>query len=143
MQNYSKIYASNNIQFEKPILYLTNFYSDINHQKIIDEKSNTKKIDTKIATTFLLDVINKYKILTDQDKIILYCEPIMGDNPRSITYKNYMLTAEQRYQTLINYYKNLGLINEIETNNTLHNYLWYDDKFKITRRMRASLYGYL
>lgn len=67
----------------------------------------------------------------------------MGDNPKSITYKNYILSPNERYQTLINYYQKLGLDNKIESNNTLHNYLWYDDKFKITKRMRASMYGYI
>ena len=72
---------------------------------------------------------------------MLYCEPIMGDNPRSITYKNYMLSPDERYQTLINYYEKLGLTNQIETNNTLHHHLYYDDVN--IRRMRTSMYGFI
>ena len=121
-------------------MYLTNFYTNIPHQKIIIEKGNPK-IDSKIATKFLVKSIENIKMQNKFDKIMLYCEPIMGDNPRSITYKNYMLSSEQRYQSLINYYKKLGLENELETNNTLHQHLWNDDVNN--RRMRISMYGYL
>jgi len=101
-----------------------------------------KHIDNKFATHFLLDTI--YNIKKEiQNPILLFCEPILGDNIKSITYKNYKLSPEDRHITLIEYYKKLGLVNEIETNNTLHNSLWCDDKFKYSRRMRASLYGYL
>jgi hypothetical protein len=107
--------------------------------KTTNRTIDNKIISNKFATHFLLNTINDIKLKYGQDKIMLYCEPIMGDNSRSITYKNYMLSSDDRYQTLINYYKKLGLTNQIETNNTLHQHLYYDDVN--IRRMRTSMYG--
>lgn len=145
MFNYSTNFASKKMELNAPILYLTNYYTNIPHQRYIDEQVNhkyLKHIDNKFATNFLINTINEIK-KEYKSPIMLFCEPILGDNPKSITYKNYKMSDLDRYNTLIEYYKKLGLTNEIETNNTLHNYLWWDDKFKYSRRMRASLYGYL
>jgi hypothetical protein len=67
----------------------------------------------------------------------------MGDNPKSITIKNYKLSNDERYNILIEYYKKLGLVNTIETNNTLHNYLLDDGRVEDNKRIRISQFGYI
>ena len=73
--------------------------------------------------------------------VLIFCEPILPNNPKAITYKNYKLSNSERYNSLIQYYKKLGFTEEIEINNTLHNYLWNDDIN--TKCMRIGLYGLL
>jgi hypothetical protein len=55
------------------------------------------------------------KVLSNLNKpYILFCEPILGSNPKSITSKTCEWTAEQRYESLCDYYKiKFGLCYEI------------------------------
>ena len=64
---------------------------------------------------------------------VLCCEPILGTDPRSITAKTEGLTADERYNGLVNYYKTrFGLRNSLPTCTTLkteltgHGLRWSD-----------------
>jgi hypothetical protein len=54
-------------------------------------------------------LINHYIDTSKTKKIILCCEPILGTRENSISYRNFMLTPDERYANLIGYYKALGL----------------------------------
>lgn len=110
---------------------------------MINENIKPNNYSSGFSTKFLLETIDKYKRINNYDKVILYCEPIMGDNPKSITIKNYKLSPFERYNMLINYYEKIGLENKIETNNTLHNYLFNDGRVEDNKRIRISQYGYI
>lgn len=71
--------------------------------------------DTKgIATIILKLVINYYLQRSHSNGIIFCCEPILGTRDNSISYKNYLMTPEERYHALIKYYELIGLTNSID-----------------------------
>ena len=83
-------------------IYLSNFYSSENTQP-------------GLATRMLQDTLDSIS-----KPYILCCEPILGNNIKSITAKNCNLTADQRYKSLCTYYQNkFNLYNEIQTRCTL------------------------
>jgi hypothetical protein len=144
LSTYTSVYGSTKLIYDSiPILYLSKFYTDFPHHRIINENIKNIRYDSGQSTKFLLETIKKYKEINNYDKVILYCEPIMGDNPKSITIKNYKLSKDERYRMLIEYYKKLGLVNTIETNNTLHNYLLDDGRVEDNKRIRISQFGYI
>jgi hypothetical protein len=131
-----------------PLLYLTNFYTSLPHDKIIthgiDTYAGYKLADLNgLPTKILFNEVQTIKDQNNWKQVILYCEPILGTNQQSITYKNHKLSAEQRYKQIIDYYCKNNLNSRIETNNTLHNYLWNDGRIQDTKVMRCAQYGLL
>lgn len=138
---YGNRFCSAALPTDLPILYLTNFYTNLPHQKLINEGiKNIPEFDG-LPTKTLISAINHVKLENGWPKILFCCEPVMGDNPKSITYKNYHLTPEERYKNLLAYYKRLGMTNTIESFGTLHDHLWDDGRIEDRRRFRFMQYG--
>lgn len=101
-------------------IYLSNFYASSHAPAGLA----TKKLQSSLA-----------KI---KSPYILFCEPILGTDPRSLTNKNCEWTADKRYNALCEYYKTkFNLQNEIPTSCTLkteltgHGRRWSDLERKI------------
>lgn len=101
-------------------IYLSNFYT-------------CPKASPGFATKQLKLALDKI-----QKPYILFCEPLLGSDPRSFTAKNSEWTSEKRYESLCDYYKNkFGLVYEIPTSCTFktsvtgHGKRWSDLERKL------------
>ncbi len=101
-------------------IYLSNFYTSPN-------------ASPGFATRQLKSALAKI-----QKPYILFCEPLLGSDPRSFTTKNSEWTSEKRYESLCDYYKHkFGLTHEIptcctfKTNATGHGNRWSDLERKL------------
>lgn len=131
------------------VYYLSDFYT-FNDESVIDNENliNEAKLSTNISmyekskilqkektnelllndikgipTVVLKMLINYYIDASPNKKIIFCCEPILGTRENSISYKNFDKTPEKRYDDLIKYYKNIGLIHNVDVFMILHLYM--------------------
>jgi hypothetical protein len=89
--------------------YLSNFY----YNSSSSLKSNGSA--TRILQTHLKEISKQ-----ERGPIILCCEPILGTDPRSITWKNCEMTSDERYNDLCKYYQTkFHLQNELQIDCTL------------------------
>ena len=83
-------------------IYLSNFYT-------------SSHAPAGLATKELQKTLSKL-----QNPFILFCEPILGTDPRSLTSKNSEWSSEKRYEALCEYYSSkFNLKNEIPISCTL------------------------
>lgn len=80
-----------------PILYLTNFYTTLPHQQLINQGIRQLPKFEGAPTKMLMSAINRTKAENGWSKVLFCCEPVMGDNPKSITYKT---TALSKFRKL-------------------------------------------
>ncbi len=130
LQEFLKSLDKDKKEFAKyKILYLSNFYTKLPHDKYQIELRERMKDDsfenilskfeqetiidgTKITLSEVAGIPSKALLLslnhyiTKYKNIILTLEPSLGDSPRTITYKNFLLTDSDRYNNLIGYYIN-------------------------------------
>jgi hypothetical protein len=92
-----------------PWYYLSNFYYPSANGVVKSNGSATRILQTCIK-----------EITSSQKPIILCCEPILGTDPRSITWKNCEMTSDERYNQLCKYYQTkFHLQDEIQIDCTL------------------------
>lgn len=94
-----------------PWVYLSNFYQALPHEQIA---AGSLRPPQGATPTRLLK-----EALTRLPPHILCCEPVLGSDPRSISYKNIELSPDVRYAGLCQYYRRLGLTTAIPTTCTL------------------------
>lgn len=70
--------------------------------------------------------------------VLLWCEPVLGTDPRAVTVKNAEMTADERYAGLCEYYRvKFDLVNELAIDCTLkteltgHGTRWTDADRKL------------
>lgn len=89
--------------------YLSNFY----YNSSSSLKSNGSA--TRILQSSIKEIAKQ-----ERRPIILCCEPILGTDPRSITWKNCEMSSDERYNDLCKYYQTkFHLQNELQIDCTL------------------------
>lgn len=96
-----------------PWIYLSNFYQALPHEQIAAGRVAAPPASGPTPTRLL------QAALAQLPPHILCCEPVLGSDPRSISYKNINLSPEARYTGLCQYYQRLGLTAAVPTTCTL------------------------
>lgn len=99
----------------RPWFYLSDFYEHCDHERIAARPRELHPPAGR-ATAALRAVISRCL----PDNAILCCEPVLGTDPRSVSYKNIDWSPDARYAALCQYYRAVwGLRDVVPTHCTL------------------------